>query len=126
MIQPLSPLAATTGTTGTTGTAATGQNAKLKSAAQAFEAVFLRQMIGSMRQAQLADGAMDSSATDQFRDMADSRTADSMSTKGVLGIAKMLESQLSALPQVKAATAAADTAGRAVHVVGDLAKRFAL
>lgn len=103
-----------------------GQQAQLKSAAQAFEAVFLRQMIGSMRSAGLSDGMLDSAATDQFRDMADSKTADAMSQKGVLGIAELLEKQLGALPQVKAATAAADVAGRAVHVVGDLAKRFKL
>jgi peptidoglycan hydrolase FlgJ len=102
------------------------QSAKLKSAAQAFEAVFLRQMIGSMRQAGLSDGAFDSSATDQFRDMADSNTADAMSKKGVLGVAQMLEKQLGALPQVKTAALGVEAAGRAAHVVGDLAKRFKL
>ena len=68
--------------------------AKLKSAAQAFEAVFLRQMITSMRSASLGDGLTDSDASNQFRDMADANTADAMATHGVLGIAKMLEKQL--------------------------------
>lgn len=70
------------------------EKAKLKSAAQAFEAVFLRQMISSMRSASLGDGLTDSDASNQFRDMADGNTADAMASHGVLGIAKMLEKQL--------------------------------
>lgn len=70
--------------------------AKLKSAAQAFEAVFLRQMISSMRSASLGDGLTDSDASNQFRDMADANTADAMAKRGVLGIAGMLEKQLGA------------------------------
>lgn len=66
------------------------ERAKLKAAAQAFEAVFLRQMISSMRTASLGDGLLDTSASDQFRDLSDARTADSMAEKGALGIAEML------------------------------------
>ncbi|MBV9840461.1 MAG: rod-binding protein [Sphingomonadaceae bacterium] len=73
---------------------AQANSAKLKSAAQAFEAVFLRQMIGSMREASLGDGIFDSDASKQFQDMADSKTADAMAQHGVLGIAQMLEKQL--------------------------------
>ncbi len=97
---------------------ADADKAKLKSAAQAFEAVFLRQMIGSMRQASLGDGMFDSEATQQFQDMADSKTADSMSQKGVLHLADMLVKQLSptvakadnvaAAAENDAATAASD------------------
>jgi flagellar protein FlgJ len=83
--------------------------AKLKSAAQAFEAVFLRQMIGSMRQASLGDGMFDNEATQQFQDMADSKTADSMSQKGVLHLADMLVKQLS--PTVAKADNVAAAAG---------------
>lgn len=68
--------------------------AKLKSAAQAFEAVFLRQMIGSMRDASLGDGMFDNEGTEQFQSMADSKTADAMASKGVLHIADMLVKQL--------------------------------
>jgi flagellar protein FlgJ len=68
--------------------------AKLKSAAQAFEAVFLRQMISSMRDANLGDGLFDSDATKQFQDMADAKVADNMSQHGVLGIAEVIEKQL--------------------------------
>ena len=69
---------------------------RLRTAAQAFEAVFLRQMIGSMRQARLADDPFGSQATEQFRDMADSRLADSMSQQGSFGIADLLMGQFEA------------------------------
>jgi len=72
----------------------TAEQAKLKSAAQAFEAVFLRQVIGSMRQASLGDGMLDNDASNQFRDMADAKMADSMAQKGMLGIADALMKQL--------------------------------
>lgn len=66
----------------------------LKKVAQQFEAIFLRQMIGSMRQAKLADDSLDSSATDNFRELADARTADSIAAQERLGIAQMIERQL--------------------------------
>jgi len=72
-----------------------GANSKaaLQTAAQQFEAIFLRQMIGGMRSQSLGDGLFDSSASAQFRDMADARTADAMADKGSLGIAQMLLQQ---------------------------------
>ena len=69
------------------------QRNALRGAAQQFEAVFLRQMIGSMRQAHLADDMFGSQATDQFRDMSDANLADSMSHQGLFGIAQMLLAQ---------------------------------
>lgn len=67
----------------------------LKKAAERFEAIFVRQLIGSMRQARLADEDLfGSSATDNFREMADARTADSIASLGRFGIAKMIELQL--------------------------------
>jgi flagellar protein FlgJ len=66
----------------------------LKKVAEQFEAVFVRQMIGSMRQAKLTDDPLDSSATDNFRELADARTADSISTSGHFGLAAMIERQL--------------------------------
>lgn len=80
--------------TGASPTAATQQRAELKKAAQAFEAVFLRQMIGSMRQASFGDDLFGSEATSQFREMSDARLADSMAEKGAFGIAEMLIGQL--------------------------------
>ncbi|WP_019833847.1 rod-binding protein [Sphingomonas sp. PR090111-T3T-6A] len=98
MIQSVSTATATTSTQDP-------KAAKLKSAAQAFEAVFLRQMIGSMRQAGLGDGMLDSDASNQFRDMADSKLADSMSQKGVLGIADMLIKQMTPIVEHSAGDA---------------------
>lgn len=67
----------------------------LKKAAQGFEAVFLREMIGSMRKAKLAeDDLFGSSATDNFRELADANLADSMSGLGQFGIAKLVEAQM--------------------------------
>jgi flagellar protein FlgJ len=81
--------------------------ASLQKAAQQFEAVFLRQMIGAMRSASLAEGIDDSSATQQFRDMADARTADAMASKGAMGIAELLMKQFG--DRVKDSTASTST-----------------
>ena len=72
---------------------AEAQRAQLRSAAEAFEAVFLRQMIGSMRQARLAEDPFGSAASEQFRDMADARLADSMAQQRSFGIAELLLAQ---------------------------------
>ncbi len=67
----------------------------LQKAAQGFEAVFLREMIGTMRKAKLAqDELFGSSATDNFRELADANLADSMSSLGQFGIAKLVEAQI--------------------------------
>lgn len=79
-----SPISAASGT----------PDAALKKVAQQFEAVFLRQMIASMRQARLTDDPLDSSATDNFQELADARTADSIAALGRFGIAQMIERQL--------------------------------
>ena len=72
---------------------ANDRDAKLKSAAQAFEAVFVRQMIASMRSATPSEDIFGSSASGQFRDMSDARLADDMAAKGSFGIADMLLKQ---------------------------------
>lgn len=80
-------------------TPATGSDAhaqrrqELRQAAQAFEAVFVRQLLGSMRNAKLAEDMFGSQATDQFRDMADARLAETMSQRGTFGIADLLVAQ---------------------------------
>lgn len=76
--------------------AAPPEEAKLRKAAQGFEAVFLRQMISSMRSASLGDGILDSDATQQFRDMSDAQVAEQMAGKGALHIADMLVKQYGA------------------------------
>ncbi len=73
--------------------AAERQREQMQQAAQAFEAIFLRQMIGSMRQARLAEDAFGSSATDQFRDMSDAQLAENMSRQNSFGIAELLMTQ---------------------------------
>jgi peptidoglycan hydrolase FlgJ len=69
---------------------------ELVEAARAFEAIFLRQMIGAMRQAELTEGLFSSQATDAFRDMGDANLADNMASKGQFGIADMLTRQFAA------------------------------
>ena len=67
---------------------------QLRKAAEAFEAVMLRQMMASMRKAKLGEDIMGSSATDNFREMADARVADSMAALRQFGIADLVEKQL--------------------------------
>lgn len=76
--------------------AAPAANPALRKAAQQFEAVFLRELIGSMRKAKLSEDMFGSSATDNFRELADARTADSMAALGQFGIADMIEKQFAA------------------------------
>lgn len=66
---------------------------QLKAAAEAFEAVFLRQMIGSMRQAKLGEDILGGSATEQFRELSDAKLADNMAETGSFGIAELLLKQ---------------------------------
>lgn len=66
---------------------------ELRAAAEAFEAVFLRQMIGSMRSASLAEDIFGNQGTEQFRDMQDARMADAMADSTEFGIAELLLKQ---------------------------------
>lgn len=83
------------GSTGSVAAAATAAADRqgLAQAAKAFEAIFMRQMISSMRSTSLGDDLFGSSAGDQFRDMSDARIADNMAEGGGLGIATMLLKQ---------------------------------
>ncbi|MDO9362457.1 MAG: rod-binding protein [Sphingopyxis sp.] len=76
-----------------TPSAAGGGDGGLRKAAEAFEAVILRQLMSSMRQAKLGEDIFGSSATDNFREMADARTADSIAAMRQFGIADMVERQ---------------------------------
>jgi peptidoglycan hydrolase FlgJ len=63
--------------------------------ARQFETIFTQMMLKSMRSASLGSGITDSEQSKQYRDLADSQLAMSLSTRGKgLGIAKMLERQL--------------------------------
>ena len=88
--------------------AANPEQDKLKKAAKAFEAIFVRQMIGSMRTASLGDGILDSDSSQQFRDMSDSKMADQIAEKGGLHIADMLVKQYGARLSGTAAAPKAD------------------
>jgi peptidoglycan hydrolase FlgJ len=66
----------------------------LRKAAEAFEAVILREMMATMRKAKLGDDIFGSGATDNFREMADARTADSIAALRQFGIADLVERQL--------------------------------
>ena len=70
-----------------------GGDGGLRKAAEQFEAVILRQLMASMRQAKLGEDMLGSSATDNFREMADARTADSIAAMRQFGIADMVERQ---------------------------------
>lgn len=74
-----------------------GGDGGLRKAAEAFEAVILRQLMASMRQAKLGDDIFGSSATDNFREMADAKTADSIAAMRQFGIADMVERQFRGL-----------------------------
>jgi peptidoglycan hydrolase FlgJ len=67
---------------------------QLHQAADAFEAIFLRQMIGSMRNAGLTEDSFAGSSSGQFRDMFDGHIADHMAASGRFGIAEALVAQL--------------------------------
>jgi peptidoglycan hydrolase FlgJ len=66
------------------------QRAALEKAAKGFEAVFMRQLLGSMRNASLGEGIDGSSAVEQFREMSDANMADNLASKNSLGIAQLL------------------------------------
>ena len=91
MTTPISSLAASA-----PASAPGGDSAALRKAAEAFEAVILRQMLASMRQTKLGDDIFGSSATDTFREMGDARLADSIAAMRQFGIADMVERQFSA------------------------------
>jgi flagellar protein FlgJ len=95
--------------------AAAAKHKQMQQAAQGFEAVFLRQMIGSMRQAKLADDDLldGGTAADQFRDMSDANLADSMAKNDHYGIAAMLLKQFEGKTAPAGAQAPAGTAGGA-------------
>ncbi|HWJ69341.1 MAG TPA: rod-binding protein [Sphingobium sp.] len=76
----------------------TDQRAEMAQAAKAFEAIFVRQLVGTMRQSSLGDELTGSSAVDQFRELADARMADNLADKGGLGIAELILSQLEKTP----------------------------
>lgn len=78
--------------------AATGERARLHQAAQAFEAVFVRQMLASARSADSGDTLWGQDpGHDTFAQMRDERMADVMARSGAIGLAQRIEAQLGAM-----------------------------
>ena len=67
----------------------------IHAASQQFEALFLQQVLKSMRDATPQDGMFDSEQTRTFQSMLDQQLAQMLSAKGSTGLAAMLEKQLS-------------------------------
>ena len=67
----------------------------LRKAARQFEALFIQMVLKNMRDAKLADGALDQEGVDPFRDMFDSQLSVSMSQGRGLGLADVIVRQLS-------------------------------
>ncbi len=63
---------------------------QIESMASDFEAIFVRQMLSTMRTASLGEGLFDGQGTEQFRDIQDSMLAQNMADKGVFGVAELL------------------------------------
>ena len=61
---------------------------------QQFEALFLQQMLKSMRTASLSDGMFQSEQTEFYRDMYDQQIAADLAQKEVLGISQLINRQL--------------------------------
>ena len=72
---------------------------ELRKAAQAFEAIFLRQMLASARASALTDddSAFTGPGLTQFTAMRDEHFADLAAKGGALGLADQIEAQLSAI-----------------------------
>ena len=76
---------------------ASGDGARLREAAQAFEAIFVRQMLAAAGKADFGGNDLfGSSAEDTFRELRDAQFADIAARNGSLGIAEALEAQLAA------------------------------
>jgi peptidoglycan hydrolase FlgJ len=79
---------------GSGGVAASDERAQLAQAAKAFEAIFMRQMLSTMRQASLGEDISASASVEQFQELSDARLAESLAGKGNLGIADLILQQL--------------------------------
>ena len=83
-------------TPGMASSAPSGSREQLAKAAKDFEAIFVRQMLSAARKGSEAIGEdlFGNDAVQQFRDMQDSRLADTMAQTGALGLAKQIEAHL--------------------------------
>lgn len=81
--------------------AKTGSQDATRGAAQQFEALFINQMMKTMRDATPADGLMDNQQTKMFTGMLDQQLSQNMAKRG-MGLADVLVRQLSAQNDAKA------------------------
>ena len=88
-----------------------GQRAQLAKAAKQFEAIFVRQMLSAARKTDFGgEKLFDSQAMGTFRQMQDERVADTVSSTGAFGMARMIEARLAQmLPAEKPAANATAT-----------------
>lgn len=75
---------------------------------QQFEALFLQQMLKSMRTASLSDGMFQSEQTEFYRDMYDQQIAADLAQKEVLGISQLINRQLGGREQIETPNESAD------------------
>lgn len=78
----------------------------LKAAAQQFEAYFMQMVMKSMRDATPQDGLFDSDQTRLYTSMLDQQMSQSLSAKGSMGFAKLIEAQLARTLPVEGGTGA--------------------
>ncbi len=67
----------------------------IKQVAKQFESVFVGMMLKGMRQAKLAEGILDSKQSDFYRDMYDQQLSMHLAGQGGIGLADVIERQLS-------------------------------
>ena len=94
--------------------AATDPKAAIKMAAKQFEAIFMQQLMKSMRESSLGTGMLDNAGTQMGTEMLDTQLANGMT--GLPGgladvIARQLERQMTGVAPARAAAAPADVAG---------------
>ena len=77
------------------GRARANPNEAVEEVAQQFEALFIQMMLKSMRDAVEDGGLFGSDQLDTYQQMADQQTALDMASKGGIGLAEALVSQLS-------------------------------
>ena len=88
----------------------TPDRARLHQAAQAFEAIFVRQMLAAARQSDFGDSLWGSDqGQGTFAGMRDERLADLTAQSGTLGLAQQIERQLA--PKIDATPADAPKTG---------------
>ena len=81
-------------TTAALGAPPPSERAQLKQAAQAFEAILVKQMLTSARAAQGEGGLFSSQGLQTFNAMQDERFAQITAQSGSIGFAKMIEAQM--------------------------------